>query len=109
MPRPINYNRESAPPTKKGARAPSTNKHDELYTTILEHIGTPDDLVTIDIRDLWDENHYRANIYRDRRGQKVMSDSYFIYTVPDGVVASPPMIRKYYDDILSKMSSDKGN
>jgi hypothetical protein len=58
------------------------------------------------VRDLWDVNHYRVNIYRDVKGMRCMTDSFFIYMVDDGIISTPPMDRRYYDDMLEKIHDD---
>lgn len=75
-----------------------------LKETTLDNIGIPDDLDKVDIRQLQDRNHYRVNVYRRISDRSKMTDSYYVIMTHDGVVASPPMDRKYFDEELAAMS-----
>jgi hypothetical protein len=79
-------------------------RHAALRETVVEHLGRPDDLARldpdvvmsgVDVRPLWDANHYRVNVYRDTGGRRTMTDSFFVRVVADGLVSSPPIVRKY--------------
>lgn len=72
-----------------------------LAEVTLDNIGRPDDLVKVEVKDLWDCNHYRVNVFRKLKNNNIkMTDSYFVEIFDDGVVSSPPMDRRYIDDLL---------
>lgn len=109
MPRPIQYSqRANFAPTESGAKPQPEQpkkqvgdlRHQELTAIILKNIGKPDDLQEVQIKDLHDTSHYRVNIFRVIKGKRTMSNSYYVMTVEDGVVSSPPLDRIYYDDLL---------
>jgi hypothetical protein len=108
MPRPIQYGQREnfAAPGKVQSKvqAPKEKEvessHRELTEMILRNIGKPDDLQEVQIKRLHDESHYRVNIFRVIKEKRTMSNSYYVMLVEDGIVASPPMDRIYYDDLL---------
>lgn len=111
MPRPIHYGQKTvkAAPQAASQQAPhQTNPRcSALRETVLDQIGRPDDLSDVAVRPLWDEHHYRVNVYRNLKGCRKITDSYFIFMVEDGLIASPPLDRKYYDDVLTKIYEDR--
>lgn len=71
-----------------------------LRGILLDNVGKPDDLWRVDIIPLHDKYHFRANMYRPVDNEKRITDSFYL-TVKDGdVFASPPLVRKYWDDVL---------
>src|ERR1044072_2113660 len=113
MPRPIQYGQRArfnaevetmvSPPTKFAIN----DRHDALREAVLDNLGRPDDLVDVVVHALWDEDHYRVNIYREIKNVNRITDSYFVSITDDAVIASPRIDRKYYDDVLEKLSLDK--
>lgn len=81
-------------------------RENALAETTLENIGIPDDLIRVDIRKTHDINHYRVNVYCTRGGQPKITDSFYVAMTDEGLMAWPPMDKKYYtfdelDAILS--------
>lgn len=85
-------------------------KHEYLSKKILECTGTPDDLIRLDIKPLFDDNHFRVNIYREIKGKITLTDSYYINSTQDGLVSSPALEPKYeMDDFLRNYEKDNGS
>jgi hypothetical protein len=71
--------------------------NDLIGRQVLQTLGQPPDLVTVQVRPLW-EGAYRVNIFvgKDIVSAKILN-SYFVGTDADGVVvASTPKITKQY-------------
>lgn len=115
MPRPIQYGQRAKLDLDKSAGAspaspsprPIDGRQEALRETVLDNIGRPDDLLEVDVRGLWDSNHYRVNVYRSVKHLRTMTDSYFVYMVEDGIISSPPMERRYHDDMLARIYADR--
>jgi hypothetical protein len=101
MPRNI-FATSASPPVQQGPTREQREK--ALSDTTLENIGIPDDLVRVEIKELHDINHYRINIYREVKGTTRITDSYYVTMTNDGIVTSPPMMKKYYDVELASLS-----
>lgn len=113
MPRPIHYGQRAkinlgtqqkqitAPADK-----PTLPTRDEVVREIvLNNIGTPDDLLEVQIKELWNDKRYRVNVFREVKGERRMTNSYFLSIEEDGVVGSPPLDRITSDDILAGLSA----
>ncbi len=112
MPKPIHYGARAKltlpTETSKASKTEATKGgdcHGEIRERVLGYIGRPDNLAKVDVKPLWDEAHFRINVYVERRGEHRLDASYFIHVVKDGIVASPPLDRRYYDDILCDLSA----
>lgn len=78
-----------------------------LREITLENIGRPDDLDRVDIRQLQSPNHYRVNVYRFVKGVSKITDSFYISITSDGPMSSPPMVRRYWGDVLDAYSTPR--
>jgi hypothetical protein len=105
MPRPIHYGQRVT--TQKPTATSPEMKCAALREAVLDTIGRPDDLIRVDAITLWDEYHYRVNVYRNIKDICTLTDSFFIRIVNDGLISRPPLHLKYYDDVLAKISTDK--
>lgn len=67
---------------------------------IFEQLGTPKDLVRLDIKHLWD-NHFRVNVLRKLETGHLferaagITDSFFVTLAGDDIVSQPGIARKY--------------
>jgi hypothetical protein len=102
MPKPIHYNKRSkfdpTEPTPHKTKRPE-QPGSTLAKFLLTNIGTPDDLLDVDVKPLWGAS-FRVNMYREVRGRRTLTDSFFLQVVQDGVIANPPLARRYHDDML---------
>lgn len=72
-------------------------KHAVLGEHVLQALGEPARLHTVQVRPLW-EGHYRVNVFVTATDASVViSDSFFLVTDPDGniVTSTPELTRQY--------------
>ncbi len=80
-----------------------------LEERLLDQIGTPDDLHHVDIKELWDMNHYRVNVYRKVKRGIAMTDSFFAVCTETFPVFYPELTFRYYDQELARVFDGEPN
>ena len=75
------------------------NESQFVVDSVLQQLGTPDNLFRIDAKKVWDKK-YRVNIYRTALSDcavKVvrMSDSFCVTVTEKGIESTPTIARKY--------------
>lgn len=101
--------REDIDPTvKKSSKDKEREVHlNAVQALIMDTLGHPDDFHKIDLRGLHDDDHFRANIYREIGGVPKMTNSYYISVNDNVVKVSPPLKREYWDDLLDSYVGDQ--
>jgi hypothetical protein len=85
-----------------------------IKSALLDGLGTPDDLHTVIVKKLWNDDFYRVNVYRLIKGLKSITDSFFVHymeTEPKHhtITFSPSLVFKYYDGELRKVFNKEPN
>lgn len=80
-----------------------------LEDVLLDLIGTPDDLWKVDVKQLWNMDNYRINIYREIDGPPALTDSFFATCTDDGPEFHPEPTFRYYDLELAKLFDGEPN
>jgi hypothetical protein len=71
--------------------------HDLIREQVIHRLGTPDDLLGVEVRPLWGK-YYRVNVRTGAASVDArVADSYFLTTDGDGkiVESSPGIVRRY--------------
>ncbi len=71
--------------------------HDLIREQVMHRLGTPDDLLGVEVRPLWG-TYYRVNVRIGAASTAArVADSYFLTTDGDGkiVESSPGIVRRY--------------
>ncbi len=74
-----------------------------LQEVVLNNLGTPDDLVKVHVKKLWNADFYRINVYRKIKDKTLITDSFFVQCCQGTPYFSPPIEFKYHDGELAKM------
>jgi hypothetical protein len=96
-------------PPAKEKEVDLKRREDALREVLLANLGEPDDLHKIHIKQLWNPNFYRINVYREAKGLARISDSFFVQCCDDGPYFSPPITFKYHDAELGKIFAGQPN
>jgi hypothetical protein len=87
------------PPKKKLPAPPS--REEVIKEVVLDNIGRPDNLVEVQVRQLWNEHRYRINVYLEIKNGRRLAHSYFLLLdSPENILSYPPMDRITMDDLL---------
>jgi hypothetical protein len=81
---------------------------------LLNGLGTPDDLYTVIVKRLWNDDFYRVNVYRLINELPSITDSFFVHYIDNEdkrhtITFSPPLKFKYYDAELRKVFNKEPN
>lgn len=93
---------------------PTAQREVIIKNTILDGLGTPDDLWKVIVKRLWDDNFYRVNVYRTIKKLPSITDSFFVHYIEVNaqrhtIECSPPIAFKYYDAELGKLFAREPN
>jgi hypothetical protein len=78
-------------------RAKRDTLNDLIREQVIHALGTPTDLLHVQIRKVWDD-HYRVNVFvGENAGSVRVANSYFLTVDSDGsLIAATPKIMKQY-------------
>lgn len=76
---------------------------------VLHNIGIPDNLIEVQVKQLWNDQRFRVNVYLEIKNERRLAYSYFLQVTPKQVFSNPPMTRITSDDILATLTTSLGN